>query len=108
MEVAAVHRAGAVGGWEGVRFVRELSRVSLVSGLLAADEAVGEGAGDGTDDGGDPEEPELADGPISDEDGDGGAAGRVNGGIRDGDADEVDERQPESDGQRCEALWGTL
>lgn len=78
---------------EQFRFSEECLRGQCAELLLffVGYEFVGECADGGADDGGDPEEPELAQGPAADEDRDAGAAGGVDAGVGDGDADQVDE-----------------
>lgn len=62
-------------------------------------------------DGGDPEEPELLEGPAGDEDGGAGAACGIDRQVGHRDADQVDQGEPESDGDRGESLepgWSSL
>jgi hypothetical protein len=61
-----------------------------------------------TDDGSEPEQPELLDGPPTDKERGTGAAGGIHRKIRDGNADEMDERKPKADCDRGEALWSSL
>src|SRR6185503_12429794 len=63
---------------------------SLPPAVFAQPAANGAGRG-GARDRRHPEEPELREGPASDEEGGGGAAGRVHRGVGDRDADQVDE-----------------
>ena len=57
----------------------------------------------GADERRDPEEPELSDGPAAHDQRGPGASGRIDRGVRDRNADEMDQRQPESDGDRGES-----
>ena len=61
-----------------------------------------------TDDGSYPEEPQLRRCPITDKDRNTGASSRVNRGIRDGNTDQVDERQPETNRNRSQAFGRTI
>jgi hypothetical protein len=63
---------------------------------------------DGSGDGRDPEQPELRQRPGSLKDCRAGGAGRIDGGIRHRDGDEVDERETESDGDGREAFGCAL
>ncbi len=75
----------------------------------AAKKVVGdEAADDGSEDGCYPEEPELTECPAADEDRGAGAAGGVDRGVGDRDADEVDQREAEADGDGSEAFGGAL
>ncbi len=87
-----------------------LSRHLFADGFLRCGEEGGgdEAADDCSEDGGYPEEPELTECPASDEDRRAGAAGGVDRGVGDRDADEVDEREAEADGDGGEALGGAL
>ncbi len=76
--------------------------------FLAGDDRVNNPGERGADDGGEPEEPELLDGPAADEERGSGAAGGVHREIGDRDADEVDQREPEADGDRREACGARL
>ena len=60
------------------------------------------------DDGREPEEPELLNRPAADEQRRTRAARGVDRKIRDRDADEMDEREPEADSDGREALRGAL
>ena len=53
---------------------------------------------------GDPEQPELADGPAAGEEGRAGRARRVHRGVGDRDRDEVDQGERKADGEGGEAL----
>ena len=74
----------------------------LGRGLLA-EPAVEDAAERAADQRRDPEQPELRQRPAADEQRRAGAAGRVDRGVGDRDADEVDQRQAEADGDRGEA-----
>ena len=90
--------------WPGISAWPELaSRV-----VLGADEPVGQGAEHTADDRRDPEEPQLPDGPAAREERDARAAGRVHRGVRDGNADEVNERESEADGDRTSLPTATV
>ena len=73
-------------------------------GFVAAEDVVGEAAEQAAEDGGEPEEPELREGPVAAEEGGGGGAGGVDREVGDGDADEVDEGEAKANGDGCEAL----
>src|SRR5258705_11317907 len=82
----------------------------LAEGLLWGGE---EGGGDETaydcsNDWRDPEEPELTERPAAGEDCGAGAAGGVDRGVGDRDADEVDQREAEADGDGGEAFGCAL
>lgn len=74
------------------------------SGLVVIDRAMNECADDGADDWRGPEQPELRDRPVADEDCDAGAACGVHRAVGDRDRDQVDEREGEADGDGREAL----
>ena len=61
--------------------------------VLPSEERIDNTCESGADDRCQPEEPELLDGPATNEDGGAGAAGRVDREVGDGDADQVDEGQ---------------
>src|SRR5262245_33768219 len=71
---------------------------------LAGDRRISATGEDRAEDGGDPEEPELLEGPAADDEGWTGAARRVDGEVRDRDTDEVDDGEAEADGDGREAL----
>src|ERR1700743_3044783 len=77
-----------------------------VLGCLAEQSAVDQGAEDAADDRGNPEHPELAEGPSAGEDGGTSAAGGVDRGVGDRDFYEMDQREAEADGDGREAFGG--
>src|ERR1700678_2109723 len=81
------------GGGSGQRFVFRLGRDRLDAGcvLLGEEDAVEEATQDAAEDWREPEEPELREGPSTDEEGGTGAAGGVDGEVGNGDTDEVDQ-----------------
>ena len=72
--------------------------------LAAGDGAVDQRAQQGADDRRHPEQPQLRERPAADEDRHAGAARRVHRGVGHRDADQVDQRQAQADGDRREAL----
>ena len=70
--------------------------------------AMEESGDEGADDGRDPEEPELVDRPATDEERGRGATRRIHRGVGDRNADEMDERERETDREAGEADRGTL
>jgi AraC-like DNA-binding protein len=71
--------------------------------VFARDQAVGQRSQQGTDDGCQPEQPQLAGGPVAHVQRHAGAAGRVDGGVGDGNADQVNQGQGQADRQRRES-----
>src|SRR6185312_7639612 len=86
------------GGWLEFWFGCDHSRGFREEGVVddAGDEAANDGSG--------PKEPELTERPSVHEERLAGAAGGVHGGVRHGNADEVNEGEAESDGDAGERL----
>ena len=78
----------------------------LVLFEVASQERVEDSGQHGAQDRCDPEQPELAERPAADEDRGAGAARGVDREVRDGDPDQVDQREPEADRDRREARRG--
>jgi hypothetical protein len=76
--------------------------------LAPGDEAIERGAQQRADDRRYPEEPQLADGPVADEQGNAVASGRVHRGVGDRDAGPVDQREGQADGKRRAARRSPL
>jgi len=76
-------------------------RRSLVV-LRTSENPVEDSCDDGSNDGGNPEEPQLTDGPSSVEDCGGGTTGWVYRCVGDRDADQVNEGEAEPDGDGCQ------
>src|SRR5580698_10566950 len=75
-----------------------LSLLDADDGVGRTDECVDDGCERGADERRDDEQPELLEGPSSDEDCRSDAAGRVHGGVGDGNADQVNEDKHQADG----------
>jgi hypothetical protein len=73
---------------------------------LSGQQPVGEAGERCADDRRYPEQPELCQGPTAHEQRGTGAAGGVHRRVRDGDADQVNQRKREANGDGCEALRG--
>jgi len=78
--------------------------VGRAAGRAAGDDGIDHAGHGAAQDRGDPEEPELLQGPAVGKDGSGGAARGVEGEIRDRDPGPIDQGHGQADGQRREAL----
>src|SRR5580698_106565 len=96
------------GGGSGEGFVRGFGGYGLNAGrrLLSEEDTVDEAGQGGTESWSQPEEPELGEGPSTDEQRRTGAARGVDGKVGDGDAHQMNEGEAEADGQRREAFGG--
>ena len=80
----------------------------IISVFRAADETVDCRTHHTADDRRQPKQPELGNRPTAIEDGDTRAAGRIHGGIGYRNADQVNQGETETDGNRSEPLGRTL
>jgi len=81
-----------------------ITKSSKILLAIPAQPAVNGPAEQGADDRGDPKQPQLLDGPAADEQGDPGAASRVDGRVGDRDADQMDQREAQADGDGRQPL----